>query len=105
MSGPIETPDLRSLLKRLYRIALAVSAVPLVIQALMAPVSVRLPVGVLVFALMGIFSRQVCAHLVARYRMTYSKADIFNSATLFFFKNVATAFGFMALYALFVPLG
>ena len=70
----------------------------------MAPVSIRLPFGALVFMVMAILHGPLCGLVIKRYEIYVEKSEFFNIKMTFFLADIAASFFFSFLYILFIPL-
>lgn len=91
-------------IKKIYWLTFCISFALFGIQFFMAPVSIRLPFGALVFMVMAILHGPLCNLLMEKYEIHVEKSKFFNIKMVFFLVSIAASFFFSFLYILFIPL-
>ena len=91
-------------LKLIYWSALAASLVSLLGQALAAPLNLKIPLGVILFVPLGVFSHYLIRYLVRKYCVELDEYELFNYGMMFRLLCIATVMILALLDILLVPI-
>lgn len=93
-----------AVLKKIYFSAFFISLLFFGIQAVLSPVDLIIPVGPVLFGVLGVFHRLILGYFLEKYRIDLSESKKYELNLFIFVVCFSSAFLFVLLYLVFVSL-